>query len=116
MMTQYWMPMLSLAFFLVAMLNVYEMTKLTINYEHFVEEKLQMERTMATIFLCFSIIISVVSYGHRAIYILIFSTPLIIAWFFAPYVYEIANKLIFILLGIFVGYFMGIAAKEWTKL
>lgn len=54
--------------------------------------------------------------GHRAIYILVFSILLIMAWFFAPYVYEIANKLIFILLGIFVGYFMGIAAKEWTKL
>ena len=75
MMTQYWMPMLSLAFFLVAMLNVYEMTKLTINYEHFMEEKLQMERVMATIFLCFSIIISVVSYGAQSdLYIGIFNT------------------------------------------
>ena len=62
-MTQYWIPMLSLAFFLVAMLDAYEMTRLTIHYESFMQEKLEKERDIAVIFLSISIILSVVSYG-----------------------------------------------------
>lgn len=60
---QYWMPMLSSAFFLVSLLNVVEMTRLTIHYEDFMQEKLEKERDIAIIFLSISIILSVVSYG-----------------------------------------------------
>lgn len=54
--------------------------------------------------------------GHKTVYMLVLTLIVVITWFFAPYVYEIANKLIFTFFGIFVGYFIGIAAKEWTKL
>lgn len=57
------MRYLATIFFLVGLLDAYEVFRLSNMYESFLEEKIDKERQLAYIFLGISIILAAISYG-----------------------------------------------------